>query len=98
MRLYLIHFGVEMKIDRIILILLLLFVAIIFMLIGWLFPVKGPFDYIYDDYVRPTRGIPAPPPKKQEIFEDYNEDGEPEWYQLVPLFEIEDGWDDRHRE
>lgn len=37
----------------------------------------------------PRKGVPALAPKKVKIFEDFNEDGEPEWYQLIPLFEIE---------
>ena len=38
---------------------------------------------------RPCKGVPALAPKKVKIFEDFNEDSEPEWYQLIPLFEIE---------
>lgn len=38
---------------------------------------------------RPCKGVPALAPKKVKIFEDFNEDGEPEWYQLIPLLEIE---------
>lgn len=63
--------------------------------IGWVCPIEGPIDYVYDNYAsqpalkRPHRGVPAPAPKKTEIFEDFNEDGEPEWYQIIPLFEIE---------
>lgn len=34
-------------------------------------------------------GVSAPAPKKTIIYEDYNEDGEPEYYQLVPLFDVE---------
>ena len=72
---------------------IILIIVIVFLL-GWLFPVEGPFDYVYDKYAkqpaihRPTKGIPAPAPKKTEIYADYNEDGEPEWYQLTPMFEI----------
>lgn len=64
----------------------------LFFILGWLFPIEGPYDYIYDNYIeeqkRPSRCCPAPAPKKTEIYEDYNEDGEPEWYEIVPLFPI----------
>ena len=69
-------------------------IAILFLFIGWLCPIEGPFDYVYDKYAehpaihRPHKGIPAPPPKKTQIYEDFNEDGEPEWYQITPMFEI----------
>lgn len=69
--------------------------AFVLILLGWLCPIEGPFDYVYDNYAntpaiyRPTRGAIAPAPKKQVIYEDYNEDGEPEWYQIIPLFEVE---------
>jgi hypothetical protein len=64
--------------------------------LGWLFPVEGPVDYLYDNYAsrpaikRPSKccAAPLPAPKKTEIFEDLNEDGEPEWYEVVPLFNI----------
>lgn len=64
--------------------------------LGWLFPVEGPIDYLYDNYAsrpaikRPSKccAAPLPAPKKTEIFEDLNEDGEPEWYEVTPLFNI----------
>ena len=67
-------------------------------LLGWLFPVEGPLDWTYDNYAkrpavhRPSKccAYPLPKPKKTEIFEDFNEDGEPEWYELVPMFNIEE--------
>ena len=67
--------------------------------LGWLNPNEGPFDYLYDEWSgnpavhRPHRGVAAPAPKKTEIYEDYNEDGEPEWYTLIPMFEVRDGND-----
>ena len=70
-----------------------LFIGII---LGWLNPKEGPFDYLYDAYAsqpahkRPNKCCPAPMPKKVEIYEDLNEDGEPEWYQVIPLFEIKE--------
>lgn len=66
----------------------------IFFILGWLFPVEGPYDYVYDNYIeeikRPHKGLAAPAPKKTEIYEDYNEDGIPEWYEIIPLFDIEE--------
>ena len=72
-------------------------IAILFLLIGWLCPIEGPLDWTYDKYakqpatynpVKKRQCCPAPPPKKTEIYEDFNEDGEPEWYQLTPMFEV----------
>lgn len=74
---------------------LFLIIGSCFFLLGWLFPVEGPVDYVYDKYAknpaikRPNKCCPAPMPKKTEIYEDLNEDGEPEWYQVIPLFEVE---------
>lgn len=77
--------------------LFLLVSPIIFgFIVGWLFPVEGPFDYVYDNYAnrpainRPHKGKPAPAPKKTQVYEDYNEDGEPEWYEIVPMYEVEE--------
>lgn len=67
---------------------------------GWIFPVEGPVDYVYDDYVgqktikKPV--VAAPMPKKEykydidvedirEVLIDLNEDGEQEWYLFMPL-------------
>lgn len=66
------------------------------LLFGWLCPQEGPFDYLYDAKSsnpamhRPHRGIAAPAPKKTEIYEDYNEDGVPEWYFIIPMYEVEE--------
>lgn len=68
--------------------------SIILFLLGWLFPVEGPLDWTYDKFAsqpavhRPSKCCPAPAPKKTKILEDLNEDGEPEWYEVVPLFEV----------
>jgi hypothetical protein len=69
--------------------------------LGWVFPVEGPLDYLYDKWAfqpahkqpenkRVTKCCPAPAPKQTTVYEDYNEDGEPEWYELVPLFQVEE--------
>ena len=69
-------------------------ISFLFFFLGWLFPVEGPIDYLYDKYAsrpaikRPSKccAAPLPAPKKTEILEDLNEDGEPEWYEVTPLF------------
>ena len=35
-------------------------------ILGWLFPVEGPVDYIYDNY-RDTRATKLGPPQKEPI-------------------------------
>jgi hypothetical protein len=43
-------------------------------IMGWLFPVEGPVDYVYDDYVgnktiqKPVVNVPAPETKKTLIY------------------------------
>ena len=74
----------------------LLLALLLGLLLGWLNPNEGPFDYLYDERSsspavhRPHRGVPAPAPKNTQIYEDYNEDGIPEWYEIIPLFPIEE--------
>ena len=49
-------------------------VGFIFFFAGWLFPVEGPIDYVYDDYVgnktikKPVIGAPTPDTKKEFIY------------------------------
>lgn len=71
---------------------LIITAIILIFLLGWLFPVEGPLDFIYDKYAsqpahfQPTKKVPtrvAPVPKK-EILIDLNEDEEPEWYWIIP--------------
>ena len=88
---------INMEADDFITYLVLSFILVLIVGIffGWVCPIERPIDYLYDNYAsqpaisRPSKGVPAPAPKKVEIFEDFNEDGEPEWYQLIPLFEVE---------
>lgn len=58
--------------------------VIIAFLIGWLFPVEGPLDYVYDDYVKNKKAVKnvAKPIHKKEIFVITDE--EVEEYLLVP--------------
>ena len=79
-------------------ILITIGVIICSFILGWIFPVEGPIDYVYDNYAtrpaihRPSKccAAPLPAPKKTEILEDLNEDGEPEWYAVVPMFVVEE--------
>ena len=74
--------------------LIVLGIGGLFFVLGWLFPIEGPYDYVYDNYAktpavkRPHKGLPAPAPKTNFIHEDYNEDGIPEWYEIIPLFDV----------
>ena len=86
-------------IDKDVLIYGLIIIVIAFFL-GWVFPVEGPIDYIYDKWAsqpaihqpevkeHKMKCCPAPAPKTTRIYEDLNEDGEPEWYEVVPLFTV----------
>ena len=78
----------------------IIFIFILSFIIGWLFPVEGPFDFVYDKYASqpahtrtfkkaPSRVAPITPVKK--IFIDLNEDEEPEWYWIIPQSEFEKG-------
>ena len=80
-------------------ILLVLLIAIGFFF-GWLFPVEGPMDYMYDESVgqktirKPVINCPRKEEKYKydidvedikEVLIDLNEDGEQEWYLFLPL-------------
>ena len=67
----------------------IILIIALFIFIGWLIPIKSPFEQ--GEQIKhkvPTRV--APPPKKEIIYEDLNEDGEPEFYQVIPLFEVQE--------
>ena len=59
-------------------------IALIFFILGWLFPVEGPLDYLYDDYAKqPAHKHPyraAPIQKKIEVI-NFDEDII-EWYPI----------------
>lgn len=66
---------------------------VIGLIIGWIFPVEGPIDYVYDDYAtKPAHKHPiaAPAPKlvpefDLETMEELNEEWEKEHGILNPL-------------
>ena len=86
------------KIDKVYIGISIIGIILLSFFLGWLFPVEGPIDYVYDNYAtkpaihRPSKccATALPKPKKTEIYEDLNEDGEPEWYEVVPLFNTEE--------
>lgn len=84
--------------------------VVIFMLIfcgfilGWIFPVEGPYDSDYDELVgqrtmkKPVINVPvqksdfkyeADVEDIKEVLIDLNEDGEQEWYLFMPLLKGE---------
>ena len=69
-------------------------------ILGWIFPVEGPIDHVYDDYVgnttikKPVIGAPKPKAYEglpvdvsdlREVLIDLNGDEEQEWYLFMPL-------------
>ena len=66
----------------------LLIVALGFFL-GWIFPVEGPLDYLYDDYAsqpahkNPTKGAPLKP---YQIMIDVNDLSEEDFQALQEIF------------
>lgn len=79
-------------------IFLIILIAVSFSL-GWLFPVEGPIDYIYDEHVG-QKTMKAPiinvatkdeyilqndVKDVKEIYIDLNDDGELEWYLFLPI-------------
>lgn len=80
--------------------LFLVILIIVGFFFGWLFPVEGPMDYIYDESVgqktikKPVVNCPKQKEKYKydidvedikEVLIDLNEDGEQEWYLFLPL-------------
>lgn len=63
------------KVDKYIVYIIL--IILISFLLGWLFPVEGPLDWVYDDMVYPKKcpSRAAPPIKKEPVkidFEDFD--------------------------
>jgi cellulose synthase/poly-beta-1,6-N-acetylglucosamine synthase-like glycosyltransferase len=57
--------------------------------IGWLFPVEGPYDYVYDEYAsQPARKNPskAAPLKPYQIIIDVNDLSEEDFEALQEVF------------
>ena len=75
-------------------IICVILIGVLFFILGWIFPVEGPIDYVYDDYAsRPAHKQPvAPAPKdavkeevKVESIEDYCDAAAPNdtWFLYV---------------
>ncbi len=77
----------------------ILWIPFIFLL-GWIFPIEGPIDYMYDETIgnktikKPVVNVARPKEEYtyeidvsdiKEVLIDLNEDGEQEWYLFMPL-------------
>ena len=70
--------------------ILVLIVGVFF---GWICPIEGPIDYLYDNYAsqpainRPSKGVPAPLPKKENsIIININDLSEEDFEALQEVF------------
>ena len=71
---------------------ILLCTLIIFgFILGWIFPVEGPIDYVYDNAVKQKAPVKIAPKQKpiKEVQIDLDDDGEMETYYFMP-FIVED--------
>lgn len=63
---------------------------IIGFILGWLFPIKGPYDIDDSDTIKvkkhAQRSTAINPKPVKEMLIDLNEDEIPEWYLLIPEF------------
>ena len=63
--------------------------------LGWLFPIEGPYDESYEQVTnvnkkKPVKAAPAKSTSK-EVLIDLDADDVPEWYVLIPqTFDLED--------
>ena len=83
--------GADDFITYIVLSFILVLVVGIFL--GWVCPIEGPIDYLYDNYAsqpaikRPSKGVPAPLPKKENsIIININELSEEDFEALQEVF------------
>lgn len=65
--------------------IIILVTLIIGFILGWLFPVEGPIDYVYDEKVKKVPSKVAPPIQEKPIFIEISEEDIPEWYTIVPV-------------
>ena len=64
-------------------------IAIAFFILGWIFPIEGPIDYVYDDYAsQPAHKSPtkAAPPSPFQIIIDINDLSEEDFEALQAVF------------
>lgn len=75
------------------LVLSFILVLIVGVFFGWICPIEGPIDYLYDNYAsqpainRPSKGVPAPLPKKENsIIININDLSEEDFEALQEVF------------
>lgn len=79
----------EGKIDIKALIMILVGVALIGFVLGWIFPVEGPIDYVYDDYAsQPAHKSPkkVAPLQPLQLIIDVNDLSEEDFEALQEIF------------
>ena len=79
----------EGKISLRAFIIVVLGIAILFFVLGWVFPVEGPIDYVYDDYAsQPAHKSPTTvaPLKPYQIIIDVNDLSEEDFEALQEVF------------
>ena len=82
---------VEGKIEKVILTIIgaCLIISLIGIYIGWLIPIEGPFDYLYDNYAsQPAHKHPASyaPPQPKQFIIDINDLSEEDFEALQEIF------------
>lgn len=68
---------------------ILILVIVLGFVLGWLFPVEGPFDYVYDDYAsQPAHKSPqkAAPLQPLQLIIDVNDLSEEDFEALQEIF------------
>lgn len=62
-------------------------VCVVCFLLGWIYPVEGPIDYLYDNYAsQPAHRHPSAPLKKKQIVIDINDLSEEDFEALQEVF------------
>ena len=75
--------------QALIIVEIVLFILVLGGLLGWLFPVEGPFDYLYDNYAsQPAHRSPSGyvPLKPYQIVIDINDMSEEDFEALQEVF------------
>lgn len=77
-----------MLVSRFKLCMLILAIIILGFLLGWIFPVEGPIDYVYDQYAtQPAHRHPASVPlKPTQFIIDINDLSEEDFEALQSIF------------
>lgn len=61
--------------------------CVVCFLLGWVYPVEGPIDYLYDDYAsQPAHKRPSAQLKKRQIIIDINDLSEEDFEALQEVF------------